>query len=920
LSGTFDPKAVESQIEALWDQLDAFRPESQDNTTENSPSFSIVIPPPNVTGTLHMGHALDNTIQDILIRWHRMRGDKTLWMPGTDHAGIATQNVVERQLREGKVDGYPKGTSKHDLGREKFLEVVWEWANARKGDILNQFRALGISPDRSRERFTLDEGLTLAVKKAFVTLYNTPIDASKPLTEDNRLIYRGERIVNWCPRCVSAISDIETDYQDEESFLWEIAYKVDGEDTAQLVVATTRPETLFGDAAVAVHPEDERYRALIGRQVRLPMTGRLIPIIADEMVEREFGTGALKITPAHDPNDFVVGKKHGLSPLWIMDEHGKMLASELVPAALHGLERFDARQETEAALEAAGLLISKKEHAHRVGHCQRCATTIEPYLSKQWFVHTKPLADAALEHLKRDEDGGFDPANQLRFIPYRWTHEYTRWMENIQDWCISRQLWWGHTIPAWYHRETGEVYVGMDAPADAENWRQESDVLDTWFSSGLWPFSTMGWPDENAPDLKAFYPTSVLVTGFDIIFFWVARMTMFAKALTKDKEGKGRMPFHTVYIHGLIRDEKGQKMSKSKGNTVDPVDSINQYGCDGFRFGLTSLITHGGQDIKLAKDKLEQGKLFANKLWNASRFVLMNLGTGPIAEAIDPALMNNVDRWMMAKYQETTLEANRLLADYRFGELAQTLMAFVWDNFCDWYVEYAKKAFRGEDAAVAANTRKILLTVLDGILRMLHPIMPYITEALWQQLPQEKHHQTIMHAGYPDLLLEEYDWRDEKTEYAVMAAFEAVRRIRNVRQEYTVPHATQVDVILQADAADLDALQAAEEVVRHFVKVNDYCVAAQLDEAPHQAAVFLVGKSKGYIPLAGIIDVAQEVARLQKKQETLGKEHAKLGGMLGNANFVANAPADVVAKNRERLEELNEQLAAIQEQLASLRA
>ncbi len=894
LSKAYDPKLVEQSVYTFWEQHQLFQPESipanaAGNLSESA--FTIVIPPPNVTGTLHMGHALDCTIQDILIRWHRMCGDNTLWMPGTDHAGIATQNVVEKQLRA-------EGKSKDELGREAFLKIVWQWAQARKGDIVNQFKRLGISPDWQRQRFTLDEGLSTAVREAFVRLY------------DKGLIYQGRYIVNWCPRCTSAISDIETDYQDEESFLWEIAYPLSS-GNGRLVVATTRPETMYGDVAVAVHPEDPRYQNLIGQTVRLPLSNRDIPIIADDYVEREFGTGALKITPAHDPNDFLLGQKHKLEPVWVLDENAHLKSEDTVPQILQGLERFEARQKTEELLREAGFLVSKKEHPHRVGHCQRCNTTIEPLLSKQWFVKTKPLAERALASLQ---------AGELRFIPERWTNDYLRWMTDIQDWCISRQLWWGHTIPAWYCLQCEHLHVATSAPSvcqqcQSHDFRAETDVLDTWFSSGLWPFSTMGWPHLDAPDFKTYYPTSVLVTGFDIIFFWVARMVMFGLELTDQS------PFHTVYIHGLIRDEKGQKMSKSKGNTVDPVEMIDAYGCDGFRFALTSLITYGGQDIKLAKDKIETGKLFCNKLWNASRFVLMNI------EEVDNQPVNLsecslsefslMDRWILSRYHETVQSVNELLSAYKFGEMAGVIYEFSWNYVCDWYVEYAKKQLK--DPVLAANTRRILALLLDGMLKLAHPMMPYITEEIWQKLPKHLPYcdsLSIMHAPFPTADRAQIDQPLNET---VDIILESIRAVRHIRQQYQIAFNTPIKLVIEAaHPPDFEAFSQGEEVLRHFITVADLTLSENPIETPVNSAAAVVSQSRVFILLEGLIDTSQEKNRMEKKRTELLKEKMQLDSMLSNEGFTARAPEAVVAKNKARLDELIQQLQLLESQLAQL--
>ncbi len=888
LSKHYEPQAIEEKIYSYWETSGLFKPEVHPDATEK---FSMVIPPPNVTGVLHMGHALDNTIQDILTRYNRMLGKKALWMPGSDHAGIATQSVVERQLKA-------EGKTKHDLGREPFVEKVWDWAEQCKGNIMGQLRKLGSSPDWSRERFTLDEGCNQAVNKAFVHLYN------------KGLIYQGEYIVNWDPESQSAISDIETEYTDEESFLWEIAYgvKVDGNLTQdKIVVATTRPETMYGDVAVAVHPEDERYQNFIGQTAVMPLTGKEIPIIGDDYVEKDFGTGALKITPAHDPNDFEIGLRHNLTALKVLDKEAKILPLDFIPESIQGLERFEARKQTEILLEESGFLVGKKEHTHRVGRAQRSGAVIEPLLSKQWFVKTKPLAKQCLDALERGD---------IRFIPERWTKDYLRWMTNINDWCISRQLWWGHQIPAWHDELTGEIVVSETDPTQLpENANRklvrDPDVLDTWFSSGLWPFSTMGWPNENAEDFKTFYPTDVLVTGFDIIFFWVARMTMFGQELT------GKSPFHTVYIHGLIRDEKGQKMSKSKGNTVDPVDSIRQYGCDGFRFGLTSLITYGGQDIKLAPDKLEMGRLFSNKLWNAARFTLMNLTGDNIPmvddQPVDTSQLTRMDQWILSRYHQTVAEGRELLDGYKFGEYAMLLYDFIWNAFCDWYVEYSKKQLR--DEATQANTQRLLLELLSGILRLMHPIMPFLTEEIWQQLPH-KTTDSISVAAFPQ---SDASLINKTLSGQVDFLLETVRSLRNIRQQYTVPNQTAITVFIESnDETEHNALHAGEAILKHFIKMDALTLTANLTDEPSHAATNVVGHSRIVVPLNDLIDVDQELGRLKNKMETLKEEQDQLFKMMGNHEFLERAPEAVVAKNKARLNEVNAQLKVLEDELTTL--
>ena len=749
LPTVYNAKETEERIYKFWEEGEFFKADAK----SKKPPYSIVIPPPNVTGVLHMGHALDETLQDILTRYHRMSGFETLWLPGTDHAGIATQNVVEKKLRE-------RGLSRYDLGREKFLEETWQWANDHKSAILDQCKRLGASFDRSRERFTFDKGCSDAVKEVFVRLY------------EKGLIYKGKYIVNWCPRCQSAISDVETEYATEQGHLWEISYPLKGESGA-IIVATTRPETIFGDVAIAVNPTDYKYSELIGKTVIIPLSGREIPIIADEYVDKSFGTGAVKITPAHDPNDFEVGKRHGLNPIWVIDEQGKMIACGAVPPEFHGLDRYEAREKIIGMLSYKNFLLRTRDHEHNVGKCQRCGTTIEPLLSEQWFVKMEPLAKEAIAAVK---DG------RIKFVPERWEKNYLGWMENIRDWCISRQLWWGHQIPAYYHNQTGEMVVAKENP-DPENYTQDSDVLDTWFSSGLWPFSTMGWPDTESPDFKKFYPTSVLVTGFDIIFFWVARM------ITMGLEFTGKAPFPVVYIHGLIRDEKGQKMSKSKGNTIDPVKIIDKYGSDALRFTMTSLCTYGGQDIKISDERFEYGRNFANKIWNASRFVLMNL-EGVDDKEIDFDNLTIADKWILDKLNNTAKEINNCIAEYRIGETAHILYDFFWNSYCDWYVEIAK--IQLQDAELKANTQRVLRYVLDMSLRMLHPIMPHITESVWQLIPHglSEYDDGVLSKA---IIVAKFPVYDEKLAFSKEAeemelVFETIKSLRNVRQSFNISH------------------------------------------------------------------------------------------------------------------------------------
>ena len=824
-----------------------------------------------------MGHALDGTLQDILTRYHRMSGYEALWLPGTDHAGIATQAVVEKELRK-------EGLSRHDIGREEFLKRTWKWANEHKSAILNQFRRLGASFDRSRERFTFDEGCSEAVKEVFVTLYN------------KGLIYKGAYIVNWCPRCQSAISDIETEYETEQGHLWEISYPLVGEAGA-IIVATTRPETIFGDVAIAVHPSDKKYSELIGKTVMIPLSGRQIPIIADEYVDKSFGTGAVKITPAHDPNDYEVGKRHNFKPIWVIDEEGKMKACAEVPPDYQGLDRYEARKKVVDMLSYNNFLLRVKDHEHNVGKCQRCNTTIEPLLSEQWFVKMEPLAKEAIAAVK---DG------RITFIPERWEKNYLGWMENIRDWCISRQLWWGHQIPAYYHKETGEMVVAKENP-DPENYVQDTDCLDTWFSSGLWPFSTMGFPNSETDDFKKFYPTSVLVTGFDIIFFWVARM------ITMGLEFTGKAPFSKVYIHGLIRDEKGQKMSKSKGNTIDPVQIIDKYGCDALRFTMTSLCTYGGQDIKVSDERFEYGRNFANKLWNASRFVLMNLD-GVDNKPIDREKLTLVDKWILNQLNETAKTVNQYMKEYRIGEIAHELYDFFRSEYCDWYVEIAK--IQLQDADLKRNTQRVLRYVLDMSLRMLHPIMPHITENVWGLIPGEKETSALIIAKYP-VYEEAMSFPKEAEEMKLV--FETITSLRNVRQSFNIPTSATVDVEIRAEGKEKEIFTEIEAYIRRLAKVNNITYAEMNAPTPPKSAAAVVSASKLVVPLADLIDLDAEIKRQEKKLEKLTNEKNSLEGRMKNEKFVANAPKELVEQTNARIAEISAQQVVIKDLIDSLR-
>ena len=881
LPTAYNPAETEGEIYKFWEDNELFKADAK----SDKPPYSIVIPPPNVTGVLHMGHALDETLQDILIRYHRMAGYEALWVPGTDHAGIATQNVVEKQLRK-------ENKTRHDLGREKFVELTWQWANEHKSRILDQLKRLGASFDRSRERFTLDEGCSKAVKEVFVSLYN------------KGLIYKGAYIVNWCPRCQSAISDIETEYKTEQGHLWEISYPLKDE-VGAIVIATTRPETMFGDVAIAVNPKDYKYRDLIGKQVCIPLTGRAIPIIADEYVDMEFGTGALKITPAHDPNDYEVGKRHGLTPLWVMDEKGHMVNNDLVPDTIRGLDRYEARKKTVEYLEQQGALIRVVAHEHNVGHCQRCGSTIEPYLSEQWFVKMKPLAEKPIKAIETGE---------LKFVPERWTKIYLDWMENIRDWCISRQLWWGHQIPAYYCDDCGEMIVATEKPekcpkCGSSRFTQDSDVLDTWFSSGLWPFSTMGWPNTESEDFKKFYPTSTLVTGFDIIFFWVARMVVDGYEFT------GKSPFSTVFIHGLIRDENGQKMSKSKGNTIDPVIIIDKYGSDALRFTLTSLVTYGGQDIKVSDERFEYGRNFANKIWNASRFVLMNL-EGVDNNKIDMSSLTLADKWILNEFNRTAKEVNEHMANYRIGEIAHLLYDFFRSTYCDWYVEIAKIQLQDEKQKL--NTQRVLSYVLERTLRLLHPIMPHITERIWQLIPSDVYKEgqiSIMKTSFPqfDSALQDIEAK-EKMEFVI----DTIKAIRNIRQTLNIPASALVDAKFYTE--DKKLIESSLPYVYRLSRVKQAEIFDLASFEPqHKSASAVVGTTKVILPLDGLIDIEKEIAKQTKKLDQLTKEKSQLEGRLKNEKFVSNAPAELVEQTKQRISEIDVQLKAIEELVSSLK-
>jgi valyl-tRNA synthetase len=879
LAKGYEPHDVEKRWYAEWEAKGYFHAAA---ASDQKP-YSIVIPPPNVTGALHMGHALNNTLQDILCRWKRQQGYNVLWMPGTDHAGIATQNVVERQLAAEKRD-------RHELGREAFIERVWKWKAESGGQIIGQLKRLGASCDWERERFTMDEGLSKAVRTVFVTLYQ------------DGLIYRDNRLINWCPRCHTALSDIEVEHEDKKGHLWHIRYPVAGVPGQYVVVATTRPETMLGDTAVAVHPEDERYRALIGEKVILPLVNREIPVVADEYVDREFGTGVVKITPAHDFNDFEVGQRHGLDMINVFDESGVVNSAG---RQYEGMDRFEARKRIVGELEAAGLLERIEDHAMAVGGCYRCKTVVEPYLSLQWYVKVAPLAERALAAVKE---------GKTRIIPKQWENTYYDWMENIRDWCISRQIWWGHRIPAWFCDHCGEVTVAMQDPAvcstcGSDEIRQETDVLDTWFSSALWPFSTMGWPEQTA-ELAAFYPTSCLVTGFDILFFWVARMMMMGLHFMDE------VPFGDVYIHALVRDAHGQKMSKSKGNVIDPLTIIDQYGTDAFRFTLAAFAAQG-RDIKLAEERIAGYRNFCNKVWNAARFTLMNLeGFDPDPLRLGELALAEGDKWILHRLNETARETNKALAEYRFNEAAMGLYQFTWSEFCDWYLELSKKDLYGDDHQRKTTTRYVLWYTLEHLLRLLHPFMPFITEEIWQALPGTKETATIMLAPYPEPDTERFHPEAAANMERVMAV---IGGIRNIRGEMEVPPSREISVILSCGGEEsLRLMKHNEGAIISLARVADLAIGQGI-EKPEDASIQVAGDVQIYVPLKGLVDTEEEEKRLLKEIAKIEKEIDQFSKKLENPSFVERAPADVVAREREKLTEVADKKLVLEASLEKIR-
>ncbi len=871
LEKAYDPKAVERTWYDVWQKRGYFSPD----VSAEAGSYCIVIPPPNVTGSLHMGHALNNTLQDILVRFKRMQGYRTLWQFGMDHAGIATQNVVERQLAS-------EGLSRFDIGRERFVERVWEWKEQYGGIIINQLKKLGASCDWTRERFTMDEGCSRAVREVFVTLY------------EQGLIYRGNRLINWCPRCHTALSDLEAEHEEIQGNLYYIKYPNASGD-AFLTVATTRPETMLGDTAVAVNPSDGRHRAWQGGHVILPLMNRQIPVIADEYVDVEFGTGALKITPAHDPNDFEIGRTYGLELVTVIGQDGTMTEQA---GQYKGMDRFEARKRIVEDLKAQDLLVKIEPHRHAVGHCYRCKTVVEPAQSMQWFVNVKPLAEEAVKAVR---DG------RTRIIPGGWEKTYFEWMDNIRDWCISRQIWWGHRIPAWYCTQCGEITVLRDDPeacaaCGSPEIERDSDVLDTWFSSALWPFSTMGWP-EHTPELDTYYPTSCLVTGFDILFFWVARMMMMGLKFMDD------VPFMDVYIHALVRDAHGQKMSKSKGNVMDPLEIIDKYGTDSFRFTLAAMAAQG-RDISLAEERIEGYRHFVNKIWNASRLAMMNCDD--YAPGFPPAEERDLkDRWILSRLNRIIGEVTAALDEYRFNDAAHHLYQFFWHEFCDWYVEMAKLQLYRKGTAERLSTQQVMLGVLKAVLEMLHPVMPFVTEEIWQLLPN-KTGESIVVAPFPSA---DSACIDETAEQDMAVITDAVTALRNIRSEMNVPPSSRPHAdILCRDSCAAAVLQEHTETVVSLAGLSS-CDVHREFERPRSAATAVVRSMELFMALEGLIDFEAERSRLQKEMKKLQKDIEFVTKKLANEKFLDRAPAEIVDKEKQKARELEEKAAKLQDNI-----
>jgi valyl-tRNA synthetase len=873
LAKTYNPKEVEERWYKYWEENDLFKA----NTRSDKSPFSIVIPPPNVTGSLHMGHALNNTLQDILCRYKRMKGYNVLWQPGTDHAGIATQNVVEKDLALKKTD-------RHQIGREQFIELVWEWRKKYGGIIINQLKRLGSSCDWSRERFTMDEGLSQAVREVFVSLY-----------EEN-LIYQGDYIINWCPRCHTALADLEVEHEDTDSFLYYIRYPFENQQ-GSLTVATTRPETLLGDTAVAVNPEDERYKNLSGLNVLLPVLNKPIPVILDKYVDKEFGTGALKITPAHDLNDFEIGNAHGLERIKVIDESGKM--NEL-SGPYQGMDRFECREKILDDLKNSGLLETIEPYRNAIGHCYRCKTMIEPLLSKQWFVRTAPLAEKAIAAVRN---------GKTKIVPANWERVYFEWMNNIKDWCISRQIWWGHRIPAWYCQECGEVIVGKEEPqtctqCKSTNIQQETDVLDTWFSSALWPFSTLGWPD-STDELRTFYPTSVLVTGFDILFFWVARMMMMGLHFM------GNVPFRDVYIHALVKDEQGQKMSKSKGNIIDPLEVLDSFGTDSFRFTL-SILAAQGRDIRLSEERIAGYRNFMNKIWNAARFSLMNLKDCK-SPSIDTDTLTLADTWIMSRIGAVADEISSHIEGYKFNDAANTCYQFVWHEFCDWYLEMVKLELYSEDQKrreVAQNAMQILLS---GVLRLLHPFVPFITEEIWQRLPHTEG--SIMVSQFPQRT--EFIYNEESIKEMDLIK-EVITGVRNIRGEMNIPPKKDVKIVIDVKGAkEKEILKNNFSYITSLAKAESIDVVSDMGK-PDSSATYVFSDIQVHVLLKGLINYDDERKRIYKGIKKIEKEMELSKKKLENRDFLNQAPPHIVENVKEKVQGMSMKLKKLHQNLTIL--
>ena len=871
----YDPASVEKKWYEFWEKNRYFHAEPE----PGKKPFSIVIPPPNITGKLHMGHALDNTLQDILIRWHRMMGDNTLWMPGYDHAGLATQIKVEEVLKK------EEGKTRFDLGREEFVKRVWAWKEEYGDRIINQLKCLGISCDWERKRFTMDEGCSRAVRETFVSLF------------EKGLIYKGTRITNWCVNCHTALSDIEVEHEDTPGHLWYVRYPVVGEEDTYLTIATTRPETIPGDTAVAVNPEDERYAKLIGKTLRLPILNREIPVIADSYVDTKFGTGAVKITPSHDPNDYEMGLRHNLPEIVVIGKDGVM-TEEAGPFA--GLERYECRKQIVARLKEEGYLVKIEEHSHAVGHCQRCHNIVEPLVSTQWFVKMQPLVKAAVDCVT---DG------RTQFVPERFPKNYTGWMENIHDWCISRQIWWGHRIPVWYCDDCGEMSASRTdlekcPKCGSTHIHQDEDALDTWFSSALWPFSTMGWPD-NTELLKQFYPTSVLVTGYDIIFFWVARMLIMGMEFMKE------IPFEKVFIHGLVRDSQGRKMSKSLGNGIDPLEVIEKYGADTLRFMLITGNTPGN-DMRFYWERVEGTRNFANKIWNASRFALMNMeGYDKDAELAPYTL---ADKWILSRLQDTVKDVTGLLERFELGEAGRAIYDFIWSEVCDWYIEIAKpRLYNKEAAAERATAQHVLAAVLVSAMKLLHPYMPFITEEIYQCLPHEA--ESIMISKWP---VADESLVDPEAERGMNAIMDSIKAIRNMRAEVNANPGKKIPAIMLVSEDLREVVAHNDSYIKLLGGIDNLELRPLNGEKPENAMAAVVTGIEVYLPLAGLIDVEKETQRLSKELAAMEKDLQRAGGKLNNAGFLAKAPEDVIAKERAKYEELSGKIEAVKKRMAYL--